>query len=329
MGGFVYHGDNEPLRTLSLKDIEELVEKDEIEYPIITREEIKDKSKGDAVTKGLVLIQTMWFLLQCVARGAQHLSITELELATAGFALLNVITYALWWDKPLNVQCAVRVQKKHVCLQRNGGQVASGEEETGRGDSQQRGEATAEGVRERTTFTTRVQDWWRNFWHWWSWSNAWEEAETIFEMIFGPFSSMIWKDEDDDTFFVGKNEDDNQQSKAFLGALVVSMVFGGIHCIGWAESFSFPSHMEQLLWKMSSSTIVGIPLYFLVLVLIGQKYDDLPSIFQASFAILYLLRPILYTLARIALLVLALIALRSLPPSALQTVHWTTFIPHV
>jgi hypothetical protein len=87
MGGFVYNG-----RTLSLKDIEDLVEKDEIEYPIISKEEIKDKSKGDAITKGLALIQTTWFLLQCVARGSQHLSITELELATAAFALLNIIT---------------------------------------------------------------------------------------------------------------------------------------------------------------------------------------------------------------------------------------------
>jgi hypothetical protein len=47
MGGFVYHGDNGPLRMLSLKDIEDLVEKDEIEYPIATREELNDKSKGD------------------------------------------------------------------------------------------------------------------------------------------------------------------------------------------------------------------------------------------------------------------------------------------
>jgi hypothetical protein len=89
MGGFVYHGDNGPLRMLSLQDIEELVKKDEIEYPIISKEEIKDKSKGDALTKGLVLIQTTWFLLQCVARGVQHLSLTELEFPTAAFALLN------------------------------------------------------------------------------------------------------------------------------------------------------------------------------------------------------------------------------------------------
>jgi hypothetical protein len=329
MGGFVYHGDNGPLRTLSLQDIEELVEKDEIEYPIISKEEIKDKSKGDALAKGLVLIQTTWFLLQCVARGAQHLSLTELELATAAFALLNIVTYALWWDKPLNVQCPVQVRKKHVCGQGGGGEVVTGEKETSQGDSQQRSEAVAEGARERTTFVIRVRDWCSSFWHWWSWSNVGKAVKAVFSIVFGPFWFMITADEDDDdddTFFVGENEDDDRQVKAFLGALVVSMVFGGIHCIGWL--LFFPSHTEQLLWRISSVAITGIPLYFMVIGLIAT-IDNIPDIVKILIVILFLLSPILYLLARVALLVLAFMALRSLPHSALQTVQWTTFIPHV
>ena len=34
--------------------------------------------------------------------------------------------------------------------------------------------------------------------------------------------------------------------------------FGGIHCIAW--SFAFPSSTEQLLWRISSIAITGIPL---------------------------------------------------------------------
>jgi hypothetical protein len=110
MGGFV-----DGTRLLSLEDIERLVRNKEIEYPISTREENQDKSKGDAVTKALVVLQTTWFLLQCAVRGGQHLALTELELATA-FALLNIIIYALWWDKPLDVQChiVVRWRSTHV-----------------------------------------------------------------------------------------------------------------------------------------------------------------------------------------------------------------------
>ena len=117
MGGFVDGTD-----LLSLEDIERLVRNKEIEYPIVTREEIQDKSKGDAVTKALVVLQTTWFLLQCAARGSQHLALTELELATAAFALLNIVIYALWWDKPLDVQCHIVVRRRS---ERDGAREAS------------------------------------------------------------------------------------------------------------------------------------------------------------------------------------------------------------
>ena len=38
---------------------------------------------------------------------------------------------------------------------------------------------------------------------------------------------------------------------------------------------------------------------------------------------------VLYVIARAPTLVLAFTSLRELPPGAFDTVHWTTFIPHV
>ena len=38
---------------------------------------------------------------------------------------------------------------------------------------------------------------------------------------------------------------------------------------------------------------------------------------------------ILYIIARVVTLVLAFTPLRDLPPGAYETVHWTTFIPHI
>jgi hypothetical protein len=121
MGGFV-----DGTEMLSLEEIERRVESNEIEYPIASEDEIKDRSKGDALAKALVVLQTTWFLLQCVARGSRGLALTELELVTAAFALLDVLTYAIWWDKPLDVQCPIHVrrtppQQQHSGIDSGGG----------------------------------------------------------------------------------------------------------------------------------------------------------------------------------------------------------------
>ena len=104
------------------------------------------------------------------------------------------------------------------------------------------------------------------------------------------------------------------------------MVFGGIHCIAW--SFAFPSPTEQLLWRISSIAITGIPLAVAGIVFIRNQldYDNPVSLILGITLILLIF---LYPVSRILLLVLSLTTLRSLPPSAYQTVQWTTFIPHV
>ena len=81
-------------------------------FPRISKAEIEDKSKGDAISKGFVVVQTSWFVTQCTARGVQGLPIAELKLVTVAFAALNLVIYSLWWDKPQNVQHGVRVYKK-------------------------------------------------------------------------------------------------------------------------------------------------------------------------------------------------------------------------
>ncbi|KAF8660664.1 hypothetical protein AX16_001577, partial [Volvariella volvacea WC 439] len=74
-----------------------------MEIPYIPEKEIRDHGKGDILSKAVVVVQTTWFVAQCIARNIQGLILTELELVTLAFATLNVITYALWWDKPLNI----------------------------------------------------------------------------------------------------------------------------------------------------------------------------------------------------------------------------------
>ncbi|KAF7336768.1 hypothetical protein MVEN_02112000 [Mycena venus] len=66
-------------------------------------EEIIDKSKGDALSKGLAIVRGLWFTVQCLARVHQHLAVTT-GSSDAAFAVVNAFIWVLWWDKPLDIQ---------------------------------------------------------------------------------------------------------------------------------------------------------------------------------------------------------------------------------
>lgn len=111
MGGFLFY-DREtdwPVRVLHFHELLDLIRLNAVDPPDVTEEEISDKSKGDLLTKLLVVLQTTWFAVQCVARWMVHLPVTELEIMTFSFAVLNFITYALWWQKPLSVGVGIRI----------------------------------------------------------------------------------------------------------------------------------------------------------------------------------------------------------------------------
>ncbi|KAK0475636.1 hypothetical protein EDD18DRAFT_194519 [Armillaria luteobubalina] len=70
----------------------------------ISPETIEDRSKGDALSKTISILQLSWFIVQCIARALQHLPITLLEMSTLAFTGLSILMYSLWWYKPFNVK---------------------------------------------------------------------------------------------------------------------------------------------------------------------------------------------------------------------------------
>lgn len=75
-----------------------------------SKDEITDRSKGDTLAKTFVVVQTFWFIIQCIVRGREGLVITELEITTLAHAAFNGLLYFFWWDKPLDIQCPVVVR---------------------------------------------------------------------------------------------------------------------------------------------------------------------------------------------------------------------------
>jgi len=361
MGGFMLHEGGKPVRVLEAKDLEELSEAGKITWPTITKEEIADRSKGDYLSKTIVLFQATWFVGQCIARGAYGLPVTELEVVTLAFASLTGVVYYLWWDKPLDVRCSIPVhlldgrlgkieediEKKETHPQIILSPTISAEELPERGEN-----AT---LTLNLLPTTSIQvdtstpdpaptlmQQFRAFRR-----RACEEYGTFFGLgyvfigfplkrFFSTFGDLFECKTLGDktlrvpTFYSPFNDDDDNDGLPFLVAMCVATVFGAIHCIPW--SFHFVTLQEQWVWRISAILLLGVPIFIMTIgILLPEKGNELTELKLYEFFLFLFLGIIvfLYIIARVVLLVLPFVALRALPPGAYVQVNWISFLPHI
>ena len=280
--------DDKPLHPLLASD---LTHDDIYSFTMPTEAEIKDRGKSDWLAKSLVLLQTSWFVTQCIARGIKHLPVTHLEIVTLAYAAMNFVIYIFWWNKPLNVNRPVRVFRK------------SEPRETQPQVTEPKSEA--------------------------AWEAFVNGLRMVFMFIIGAQDDNVNLSHEDRVPRFWANSAAGEQVTADLIMLGVGVCFGAIHCIAW--HFSFPTHTELLMWQISSVAITAVPVYVPLVLFFG---DGLGNIGFENLALTILIfgplsGGILYIIARAVTLVLAFTSLRDLPPGAYETVHWTTFIPHV
>ncbi|KAF9441395.1 hypothetical protein P691DRAFT_812841 [Macrolepiota fuliginosa MF-IS2] len=112
MGGFMVFHNGKPVKVLTYKRMLASIQKGEIDIPAVHEKDISDRDKGDFLTKVLVVGQTTWFVVQCVARWCLRLPLAELEVLTLAFAALNGVIYWIWWAKPQGVQESIGLPLK-------------------------------------------------------------------------------------------------------------------------------------------------------------------------------------------------------------------------
>ncbi|KAF8656117.1 hypothetical protein AX16_002755 [Volvariella volvacea WC 439] len=313
----------------------------DIVLPIVTEEEIQDKSKANSLSKVIVVMQTSWFVFQCIARHAQGLVVTQLELVTLAFVTLNIITYFLWWSKPLNAEYPVYFTK-------------DGTQSTG--------------PMRRPSVDSWVAERYLGLWISWPLFKGWLSGSELKDMwqwiredpekrslgmtvwkklIKGPFLFVfdpllnIMSDEGVKNStsvrpYSAGHLNDGESFTMLYACSFIGVLFGGIHLIHW--DFPFTTRAEQVLWRASSLTITIEPIlmsiFFVLAHLRNQGYVGLICRFidialgLAGF-IFVLLGTFLYGIARIVLIVQPLIALRDLPPSAYQNVQWSIYLPRI
>jgi hypothetical protein len=292
------------------------------DFPRISEADIDDKNKGDAISKGLVILQTSWFVTQCIARGVQGLPITELELVTVAFAVLNLAIFILWWEKPLNVGRGVRVYKKRTTEELiDDGEVEAPSGLWGPLRDALSGLPTAI---VRGPFSSHSN------------SMPWENR-IVSWLFLMPYLIIFGSDDLEPdvyegrvTTFYPKEWDSASGRSSTFTVTAIGLAFGGIHCIGW--SFTFPSSTQQIVWRVASLSITGIPIA-LSLLICAYAFFNVPFRVDDNSDRLMVhavgLASLIYTPGRLTLLILPFLGLRLLPPAAYHVVNWTSFILHL
>ncbi|TFK64169.1 hypothetical protein BDN72DRAFT_280572 [Pluteus cervinus] len=363
MGGFGRMDEAGPGPVLYPNRLIELLKNGQLDImelrTISSQKIIEDKSKGDIISKGLVVFQTTWFVFECLARLQQKLSITELEVVTLAFATLNFLTYLLWWHKPLDVLCPIYL---HILPPREVDAVEpvpvapppdSIEKETETrsaagmamhkivGKIAASAKAAWHGVCSQVVAIKRElkrNGWWRSIWKW---------------LIKKPFTALMWpfvaqlidSDEAEEsthvsTFYAMEGNGAGFEATQTL-CWFIGTVFGGIHFLSW--NANFPTHTQQLLWRGSSIVLGGEPFLLLLSATfqVGISQVRMRSEFGSellhtvsllfSLIVGFISGPglIPYIPARFCVFALAILTLNHLPPDAFQTVSWTSYIPHL
>jgi hypothetical protein len=229
----------------------------------IALDDIVDRSKADSFSKALACLQSLWLVIQCIARHAQGLPITELQLTTTAFVFASVVSYALMWHAPFDVHTRIIIsmtqeQYNDLLAYRNRGFKEEGD---------RRDEASS-GI------------------------TSWLASSSNQELI--TWSAMA----------------------------VLAVVFGGIHCAAW--NFYFPSHVTRTMWRVCSVIITAAaPINCIIYILVNKTGE--PPFLQA----LWFIAAATYVSARLILVILTFLCLRSLPPLYHQGIRWIAYIPHI
>ncbi|KAF7298532.1 hypothetical protein MIND_00799800 [Mycena indigotica] len=283
MGGFI---DAEKHPIVDSRHVEQHI----LQIREISEQDICNRSQGDAFSKTVALLQTSWFVVQCLARFQQNLTVTELEVATLAFAVVNAFSWLLWWKKPLDVRAP-------IVLGLTVGKVARDpalEQIQPAGNEQH--------LRRHRPLRER------------------------FYSLFGnSLSSQNYFYEDAvPTFYFASGWDDHERYTPAI-SLLVALIFGAVHCAAWRSHFLT---VEELwLWRGATLVLCVVPIPPLFAHLWATLGGTGPLSHRVL--PLYVVGAAYYVPTRIILVLLPLLALRHAPDAAYLEVNWNRYFPHI
>lgn len=318
--------------------------------PEISRDDVSERSKGDAVAKLIVCTQVSWFLIQSFARVAAKLPLTLLELHTMTHIACALIMYAIWWMKPYGIELPIVVDDPRSCkfarlLQRSS-QYHQYEGPVSEEGCAVQYNGNIDNPSDEEHFNTSSEshdvmcDLRDRDCHFSCWLGCDNEiiltkgCENFLVEGNFPFQNGLSGRSD-----VGEDEENTSSSTASAATLLFSGLYGGSHLAAW--TFHFPTSTEMWIWRICGIGMCTTPILVGLYWLLGYYYRKgtldggenykLPSLIcNHPWAILQSMFFFgqLYGFARMYILVECLVSLRSPANGTYETVAWTHFVPH-
>ena len=298
-GGFVFGSRDSPPFPVTARQLHFLIKTKVIEAPMITKEEIWDKSKADLFAKIIGGIQSTWFVLQVVGRAVERMPVTLLELSTLALICCTGTSLFFWFHKPLNVETSTFVHSDWTIseLCDLGGEAAHGA-----------WQYTPLDFADPLDYTSSRMPF----------SHVWGIKDRPLKRIPNDRDSLL------------------HNWKVVVLLAIPTAAFGTSQLIAW--NFIFPTRTEQLLWRytcLGNGFVLGVGCALEVGAIIKSRYTvaglNTFNNYKLRWPtnILFIVPGIFYVGARTIVIFEVFISLRALPDGCFFNINWTAFLPHV
>ncbi|MCJ1380684.1 hypothetical protein MMC17_003792 [Xylographa soralifera] len=278
----------------------------------IEENDIKDKSKTDSFAKTVAVIQILGLVLSVIVRSISQLATSQLEIVTVAFAIIAILIYLAYWDKPQNIDTATvlnlpRLSNDAVEEDSLYSQIRCSDYSS---FFFQIGTSRIIPGMQRTLHSRR--------------------QPKIQWLIQGTYGQQIRMRMPNDYCREG------DEKAIFVAMSIATLIFGAIHCIAW--NFEFPSTTERTIWRVSSIVTTVLPALTLQCSIIAHDIYDANGgngRFRRALRLLLIISTnvlsyaaIIYVLARLTLLGVAFSSLRAMPEDVYINT-WAQYMPNV
>ena len=282
----------------------------------VTEDYILDQAASSGLSKALLIVQVAWFCTNCASRLFQGLPLSLLEVSTAAHAFCTLLTYFVWWSKPLNVAMPTLLRDKearevYALLKCSDDEYHSALERAQKQAVGHSSKPIGPNVSEKIVMAAGA-------------------LQHLLPTPTQPTRSLGF-DNGDRMLLPGTygNKSSNEQVLFLITMAVSPTLYGLVHFLAWSDQF--PTPLERQLWHVSSFVVTCSGL---VEVFVGfsaewleewHRMTDLVTNVLTFFAVLI---PLAHVLASAFLIAESVRQLVFLDDATYQLPAWSNYWPH-